>query len=313
VTIDAQIPTPAPQAPPTWTVGWSRGRGCRELAERLGHAKAVKEDWAQASITHKLDLLVTRRIPNFDLVSVAVPYDMDLPAVRRVVAAVGEGPHSHLASEVAATLSTGLGVPGELATVARPGTESEEAPSRLVRVATAFPDMELRVIEGSTATELVKSLGDDTLLVLGAPGGSWLQRQIFGPGHRMRVAAPAGAVVVRHAPRRCFHAAGKASDVAAGPHLNAADALRLFPDPVIPIADSGRLIGIVRRSSLVGSEPTAEIGKYMEPPVSLAAAEPIEAAEDLRQFLDGGPIPVVDTSGKLVGAIPVDDETEAAG
>jgi len=257
----------------------------------------------QACINHKLDLLVTRRLPNFDLVPIAVPHDVDLATVRRVSAAIGEGPHSHLASEIASALATNLGVPGELATVAHPNAPGEQAPERLARMGAQFPEFELRVVEAQNATTLVKSLPPQTLLVLGAPGGSWLQRQLFGPGHRMRVAAPGGAIVVRHAPRRCFHSARAASGHVAGPHLAAADAAHLFPGDIIPVAEAGHLIGIVRRSRLEGTPATSPIGDLMEPPVSVGAAEPTGAAEEVRKFLDGGPIPVVDDSGRVIGVI----------
>ena len=42
----------------------------------------------------------------------------------------------------------------------------------------------------------------------------------------------------------------------------------------------------------------------MEPPVSVDADEPTDAARELADFLDGGPIPVVDAD-RLVGLIRV--------
>jgi CBS domain-containing protein len=46
------------------------------------------------------------------------------------------------------------------------------------------------------------------------------------------------------------------------------------------------------------------VGDLMEPPISIDAAEPEEAAEEIRQFLDGGPVPVVGKGGRLLGVIP---------
>lgn len=303
MTAELPAPDPAANRASTWKVGWSRGRGCSELAAALGDAVAVKGDWAQACVEHKLDLLVTRRLPNFDLVSIAVPYELDLSVVRRVTAAIGEGPHSKLASQIAAALSVSLGVPGELTTVAHPDAKPDEALQRLARMGAAFPELDRRVLEAPAAAALVRSLPPESLLVLGAPGGSWLQRQLFGPGHRMRVAAPGGAVVVRHAPRRCFHSATSASGHVAGPHLVAADASRIFAGDIIPVAEAGRLIGIVRRSNL-GSLPAGiAIGDAMEAPVSVGAADPSAVVDEVRKSLGGGPIPVVNDAGKMIGVI----------
>ena len=102
---------------------------------------------------------------------------------------------------------------------------------RLEQMGAAFPELDLRVVHAQSATALVKDLPAQTLLVLGAPGGSWLQRQLFGPGHRLQVAAPGGSIVVRHAPRRCFHAMTSPSGHVAGPHLSVADAAHLFTSP----------------------------------------------------------------------------------
>jgi hypothetical protein len=307
MTNELPAPDPAASHAATWKVGWSRGRGCSELAAALGDAVAVKGDWAEACVRHKLDLLVTRRIPTFDLVSIAVPYDLDLSAVRRVAAAIGEGPHSQLAGQIAAALATALGVPGELTTVTHPDAKPEDASLRLERMGAPFPDLDRRVLEAPTAAALVKGLPPQSLLVLGAPGGSWLQRQLFGPGHRMRVAAPGGAVVVRHAPRRCFHSATSASGHVAGPHLVAADASRIFAGDIIPIAEGGRLIGIVRRSSLGSLPDGVAIGDAMEAPVSVGFADPTAVVDEVRESLGGGPIPVVNDAGEMVGVIATGD------
>ncbi len=308
MTSDVQAPDSEVLDAATWNVGWSRGRGCSQLAEALGSPVAVKDDWIQTCIKHKLDLLVTRRLPSFDLVPIAVPHDVELPAVRRVSAAIGEGPHSQLASQVAATLASTLGVPGELATVAHPNAPTGRPPERLAKMGAAFPELDLRVVHAQSATALVKDLPAQTLLVLGAPGGSWLQRQLFGPGHRLQVAAPGGSIVVRHAPRRCFHAAASPSGHVAGPHLSVADATHLFTGDIIPVAEAGLLTGIVRRSRLDSVPGASPIGDLMEPPVSVGAGESTKAVEEVRQFLDGGPIPVVDDSGRLIGVMKTEDD-----
>ena len=149
--IDLPAPDRAASSAAISTVGWSRGKGCSELAAALGNAVAVKGDWKQACIEHKLDLLVTRRLPSFDLVSIAVPYELETGAIRRVTAAIGEGPHSKLASQVAAALTKSLDVPGELTTVARPGATTEAAAARLARMGAAFPGLDKRVVAAPNA------------------------------------------------------------------------------------------------------------------------------------------------------------------
>jgi Mg/Co/Ni transporter MgtE len=72
---------------------------------------------------------------------------------------------------------------------------------------------------------------------------------------------------------------------------------------VIPVAEAGRLIGIVRRSQLEGLPADVPIGETMEPPISVGAAESAGAIDDVREFLDGGPIPVVDESGRMIGVV----------
>jgi hypothetical protein len=52
-------------------------------------------------------------------------------------------------------------------------------------------------LSGPSVLELLHSLDRRTLLVAAAPGGSWLQRHLFGTGHRLAVRAPGGALVVR--------------------------------------------------------------------------------------------------------------------
>ena len=44
------------------------------------------------------------------------------------------------------------------------------------------------------------------LVVIGAPGGSWFQRQLFGAGARLQAAAPGGVLVVRQDVPRVYQA-----------------------------------------------------------------------------------------------------------
>ena len=72
--------TPHPGKP--FQVVWTRGRGCRELAELLGGDTAIRSagDLTDACVEARADMVVSRKLlPSFDLVPVAVP--MDLPAM----------------------------------------------------------------------------------------------------------------------------------------------------------------------------------------------------------------------------------------
>lgn len=288
-----------------WRVAWTRGDGCRPLAELLGDSpgRPIESNLRQVCVSDRVDLLVTRRLTSFDLVPLVVPQSVALGDVASVSVAVSGGPHSDLAASVAARIAARLGVPGELATAYRTANEHEDAMQRLERIGGAHPELDRRAIEASSAAALVDPLTADTLLVLGAPGGSWLQRQLFGPGHRLAVAAPGGVVIVRSAPRRCFQDTDPDSRHAVGPQLAVREALRLFADAVIPVAEGGKLVGIVRAATLRSAHKRTAIGDVMEPAVAVSATEPTEAAAELYEFLDGGPVPVVDEQGYFIGTI----------
>ncbi len=301
------VGTPAGRRTDTpWRVAWTRGRTCRPLSEVLsdGPPLPVEPDLAGFCISAKIDVLVARRFTSFDLVPVVVPSGVDLEHLTGVVAAVADGPHSEFAATVAARTALNLGLPAELATVYRNEAEHPMALRRLARFAQSHPALEQRAVQASSAASLLELLSSTTLLVLGSPGGSWLQRQLFGPGHRLKVSAPGGALVVRSAPRRCFQAADDAVGAGAGLHLAAGEARRLYAQPVIPVADAGRLVGIVRLASLAGVPDAVELGEVMESPIAVNAGEPLEVVHELSEFLDGGSVPVVDGAGMLIGTIP---------
>ena len=289
-------------------VGWTRGLGCKTLADLLAGDDAVhlEGDLPRACVNHRIDLMVARRLTSFDLVAVAVPHSLDLDRVTAVAAAVGGGPHSDLAASVAHGVADRLRVRGELATVYRSADDREEAAARLERMGASFPELEHRLVEAPGAEGVAETLSPTTLLVLGAPGGSWLQRQVFGPGHRLRVAAPCGSIVVRSAPRRCFHEIEDARPLTVSPHLAIEEARRLVRHATAPVADGGELVGILRKPNLHSGPSGATVADVMEPPVYVAAQEPLEAIEDLAAFLDGGPIPVVDGIQRLIGTIQHD-------
>ena len=288
-------------------VAWSRGTGCLPLAELLGDEQpiALGSDLAHSCITNGVEFLVARRAFRFDLVPTATPYAIDLDNTTSVTAAIGDGPHSELAAKVAARLAARLDVPGELATVFRSGEASSAAMHKLGLLADRFPHLGTRAIQGSTARDLIDTLSPSTLLVVGAPGGSWFQRQIVGPGHRLLVAAPAGAVVVKSAPRRCYQDTVAASGIAVSPMLALADARSLVTLDTVPVAHEGRLVGILRASAATEGASGRVVADVMEPVVAVGATEPAAGAHGLAEFLGGGPVPVVDRKDRLIGVIPI--------
>ncbi len=286
-------------------VAWTRGSACLPLAELLSEGPAIplSGDIERSCVVDRVDLLVLRRMSRIDLVPTVVPHGVDFEEVTAVTAAIGEGPHSSLAAAVTDRVAAALGVPAELATVYRTEDESHSAISRLDRFAREYPGLRRRAVAARDARGLIDALSPSTLLVIGAPGGSWLQRQIFGPGHRLMVAAPGGALVVRNAARRCYHEAADPARVVVSPYLSVSDALTFMDHETVPVADAGRLVGIVRTAALRNAGPDSVVADAMEPPVSVAATEPAGAAIDLMDFLDDGPVPVIDKTGHLVGVI----------
>jgi CBS domain-containing protein len=90
---------------------------------------------------------------------------------------------------------------------------------------------------------------------------------------------------------------------AVGAQLSVEDAKRVVVHPAVPVTDEGMLVGIVRETALTSAAAKTTVGDVMEPPVAVTATEPLANAEDLAHFLDGGPIPVADEAGKLVGVL----------
>lgn len=286
--------------------GWTRGRGCQPLAEILSDdlAVPVRGDLVTTCIAAGIDLIVARKMTRFDLVSTVVPQGVDVDRVTSVTIAVGEGPHTPLAAAIGARIAASLGVPGELTTVFRTETESQGALARLGRLATSHPGLARRSVANSKATVLLEDLDPTALLVVGSPGGSWIHRQLFAPGHKLQAAAPGGAVVVRTAPRRCFQETVDANGIAVSPHLPTSVARTIVSHPAVPVAHQGELVGILRKDALAAAGPHRLVGQIMEPPVSVSATEPVTALAELHEHLEFGPIPVVGPSGQLIGVVP---------
>jgi CBS domain-containing protein len=285
------------------SVVWSRGPGCAELAEVLatGDAHQVDANPAQACIDRRADLAVMRSLGSFDLVPVVVPSGLDLSAVEKVVAAISTGPHSDLAAVIAARMAASLAVPARALTAVRPGAPRAAARSRLIEVR-AVSGLEGDVVEAADAAGVVSELADGTLIVLGAPGGSWLTRQFFGPGAKLRGEAPAGTVVVRDAPTRVFQHLVDATWI--GVHTRVEDALRVTVTSTVPVAEEGRLLGIVRRSTIEQAAAGREVGDVLEEPPLVFADEELDSLQGLVDFYGDGPIPVVDSRGTLLGVLP---------
>jgi hypothetical protein len=285
-------------------VVWTRGRGCVELAELLansGGPKRIAGDLVNECIDNRADLLVTKKLPgDFDLVSVAVPVDFQPEKVTSVVATVAGGPHSLLAATVAARLGEALGVPAEMVSASIPYDEPPGAVEVLDRIGSSVPEITGRVIEVDGIEGLVEGLDDGALVVLGAPGGSWLQRAMFGPGARLRRTAQAGAIVVRSAPDRVFRFMGEPVYVA--PLRQATDTLRFHAENTLAVAEEGRLVGLVRRERLLDAG-TAPVSSVMEDALSVKVDETIEEAWELEPDFGEDPIPVTDHREYLVGGL----------
>lgn len=282
-----------------WRVLWTRGDGCRELAPALGDAGPVEGDLRAACLRQRADLLVARKLTSFGLVSVAVPHGYHRDEITGIVAAVGGGPHSILAAVVAERLAIALDVPAALASGSRSAREDATAESVLAEVGTVVPDLPAKVVRADSARELVSGLPAGSLLVVGAPGGSWMQRQFFGPGRRLVVKAPAGAIVVRRAPTRCFQAMSEG--MAFGPAMPVREARRLLVAATAPVVDEGRLVGVVSRTALDAAPASAVVGAVAAAAISVRDEAPLDEVDLVPEEIDQ--VPVVDGEGRLRGVI----------
>lgn len=290
--------------PDDLSVVWTRGKGCLELAEALSGSSAnrISGDLNEACIDLRADILVSKKLPgSFDLVSVAVPVDFDPESVTSVVATVAGGPHSLLAAETAAQIGRFLMVKAEMVSVTPREGDQIAARGVLDSMAAMFPDLGSRVVETEDGVSgLVESLDGGALLVIGAPGGSWLQRARFGPGARLRRTAQAGAVIVRSAPDRVFRFMGEPVYVA--PLRLADDTLRMHPERTLAVAEEGRLVGLVRRAALQGAGD-APVGTVMEEALSVRQDVTMTEAWELEPTFGEDPIPVTDDEEHLVGGL----------
>lgn len=287
-------------------VVWTRNAQCRTLAEVLGGGTAYRADAdvAAACIAARAGLLVARNLNSFDLCNVAVPHGFAPETTRSIVAAVGGGPHSHLTAVLAHRLSRQLGIPARAVYGRRQGDEQPQAQAALAAIAADLPDLAVETVEATNPAAMVGSLAAGTLLVVGAPGGSWFQRQFFGPGARIQAKAPNGTIVVKHAPTLVYQIMRRPT--AFGPHMRVADAAQLAADQHVIIALDGQLLGIAYSQTLQQSRPDHELQEVMDDPVFLAADEDLSDATELIAR-HGSPIPVIDANTHLIGTVGATD------
>lgn len=287
---------------------WSGTGTCRDLAELLADDRAMRagKDTMATLIETRATLQVTSHLPSLERCSVAVPHNVILDAVDQVVATVGGGPHSLLAAETARRTAQRLGVPGRIVTGYRRPDQRPAALRALADVAGGI-DLPMTAVRAEHPIDLVASLPAGAMVVVGAPGGSWFQRQFFGPGVRLRVAAPGGVVVVRQDAHRVYQMMSPPKAV--GSHMRIRNVLEVATAPVVLVADHGRLTGTIRRSELFAHPPHLEGGAIADPPVAVAADERVDHIWLVLDEHDGGPVGVVTQKGRLVGSISALDIT----
>jgi CBS domain-containing protein len=282
---------------------FTRGQGCGWIADLVsdGSAARVDGDLAAACIAHQANVLVTAKASSFDLANSLVLYSIDeATPPPAVVGAVGTGPHSPLVAETTARIAAGLGADALLVTMATDESD-EDAKQVLKEMALRAPEAAGQLIVADSTAAFVAALPPDGLLVLGAPGGSWWQRQFFGAGRRLLHAAPAGAIVVKAVDRRCFH--GLLPLTAFSPLMGASDAAAVMDGAVAPVVDDRKIVGLVRRSATEGAPAGTKLADVMENPVFALADDRVADIAELVSHFDGAPIPVVDQGGHLLGGI----------
>lgn len=297
----SRIPSGATVPPVLWT----RGQGCAELASLLSDSEPLRVTGSltETCISNRAELLVSRRLPGqFDLASILVPDQFIPDQIENVVAAVGGGPNSEMAAKVALRVSQALEVKAFMACAYRDEDGRIEAVSMIERLYEQVPDLEYRVVAARSAEELVAQLPPGSALVIGAPGGNWFQRTIFGQGAKLRHRAEAGAIIVREAPLRVFHR--MVDPVFVGPLREAVDALRVHSEGILAVVDRSKLVGIVRRDALLLADPGVPVSSFMEEPRSVPLDALLSEAEELREEFAGQLVPVVDGDGRLVGGLP---------
>jgi CBS domain-containing protein len=288
---------------------WTRGAQCQVLADVLSGGSAIQagSNVATSCVQTRASILVARHLTSFDLCNIAVPHGFSPTETSSIVAAVGGGPHSRLATTLAYVLGRQLELPVRAVYGHRDAGERARALAVLDDLAGHLQDVDAEAIQTPSPAAMVSELPAGSLLVVGAPGGSWFQRQFFGPGARIRAKAPGGAIVVRHAPPRVYQV--MQPPTAFGPHMRVADALTLADTQQLIIAEEGRLVGLVPREKLVEAGRALELQDIMESPVFLSPEEELDHATELTSDHPGRAIPVIDSRRHIIGTISGADLT----
>ena len=286
---------------------WTRGAQCQTLADVLsgGTATRAGADVAASCIERGASLLVTKHLNSIDFCSVAVPHGFSRSETRSVVAAVGSGPHSRLAATLADVLGRELDVDVRAVYGHSDPGERVRALEVLEELTSDLPGVRPEAIQAPSPAAMVDSLPAGTLLVVGAPGGSWFHRQFFGPGARIRAKASSGTIVVKHVPPRVYQVMQPA--VAFGPHMRVADAAQLADSDHLIVAERGRLVGLILHDALIQARPDLELQDIMEGPVFLSPDEDLKHAAELINHHPGSAIPVVDSRRRIVGTVTAAD------
>ncbi len=88
-----------------------------------------------------------------------------------------------------------------------------------------------------------------------------------------------------------------------GRQMTAGAASSLVRHAAVPVAEGGLLVGILRAAALEGAPANTPVDQLIEPAVAIEATEAAVEADEVRDFLDGAPVPVVDRRNRLIGVI----------
>jgi len=288
---------------------WTRGAHCQVLADVLSGGAAIQagSDVAASCVQAGASILVARHLTSLDLCNVAVPHGFSPTETSSIVAAVGGGPHSRLAVTLAYVLGRQLDLPVRAVYGHHDPSERARALAILDDLTAHLHGVRAEAIQAPSPAAMVSELPAGSLLVVGAPGGSWFQRQFFGPGARIRARSAGGTIVVRHSPRRVYQVMQPPN--AFGPHMRVADALQLADTQHLIVAETGRLLGLIPRERLVEAGQDLELQDIMESPVFLSPDEDLDHATVLFNDHPGSAIPVVDSRRRIVGIITAADLT----
>jgi CBS domain-containing protein len=266
-----------------------------------GAAIQAGSNVATSCVETGASILVARHLTSFDLCNIAVPHGFFPTEISSIVAAVGGGPHSRLAVTLAYVLGRQMELPVRAIYGHRDAGERPRALAVLDDLAGHLQDVDAKAIKTPNPAAMVSELPAGSLLIVGAPGGSWFQRQFFGPGARIRAKAPGGTIVVRHSPPRVYQV--MQPPTAFGPHMRVADALTLANTQQLIVAEEGRLVGLVPREKLIEAARDLELQDVMESPVLLSPEEGLDHATELTSDYPGRAIPVVDSRQRIIGTI----------